>query len=214
MNGEIWAVVVAGGAGRRFGGPKQLEFLRGRRVLDWAVEGARSVADGVVLVLPAGLCDQGVTVAGVDVTVPGGETRAQSVRCGLAVVPESARIIVVHDAARPLASKALFHSVVEAVQSGSDGAVPGLAVADTLKSVVGDRVVATVDRSHLVAVQTPQAFAARTLREAHCTGSDATDDAGLVEGIGGAVVVVPGEARNMKLTSLDDLDLLASWWPE
>lgn len=214
MNGEIWAIVVAGGAGRRFGGPKQLELLRGRRVLEWAVDAALSVADGVVLVLPAESCDRGVTVAGAEITVPGGETRAESVRCGLAVVPESARIIVVHDAVRPLASTALFRSVVEAVQSGCDGAVPGLAVADTLKRVDGDRVVATIDRSHLMAVQTPQAFAASTLRKAHCAGLEATDDAGLVEEIGGVVVVVPGEVRNLKLTFLDDLDLLASWWPK
>jgi 2-C-methyl-D-erythritol 4-phosphate cytidylyltransferase len=96
--------------------------------------------------------------------------------------------------------------VIEAVRHGADGAVPGVAVSDTVKQIDADgQVVATFDRSSLVAVQTPQAFRASALREAHRAGSDATDDAALVEAAGGVVVVVPGEVDNRKLTESDDL---------
>lgn len=140
--------------------------------------------------------------------VAGGATRAESVRAGLAVVPEDADVVVVHDAARPLAGAELFAAVVAAVRSGDvDGAVPVVPVADTLKRVVGDRVVGTVDRDGLVAVQTPQAFAAEALRAAHHGGGDATDDAGLLEAAGRVVGTVPGDPRNLKLTRAEDLVL-------
>ena len=136
--------------------------------------------------------------------------RAESVRAGLAVVPGTAEVVVVHDAARPLATADLFVSVIAAVRAGADGAVPGLAVADTLKRVDDVRVTATVDRVGLVAVQTPQAFAAGILRAAHATRADATDDAALVETIGGTVVVVPGDPRNLKVTGPADLMIAAA----
>src|SRR5947209_20315852 len=107
--GTVWAVVVAAGSGSRYGGPKQFDALRGRRVLDWSVDAARSVADGVVLVTPDGAPEPGA-----DVVVTGGATRSESVRAGLAAVPDAADVIVVHDAARPGASAALFAAVVEA----------------------------------------------------------------------------------------------------
>ena len=88
--------------------------------------------------------------------------------------------------------------------------MPGLAVADTLKRVDDVRVTATVDRVGLVAVQTPQAFGAGILRAAHATGADATDDAALVEAIGGNVVVVPGDPRNLKITGPADLMIAAA----
>jgi 2-C-methyl-D-erythritol 4-phosphate cytidylyltransferase len=112
---------------------------------------------------------------------------------------------VVHDAARPLAGPALFERVVAAVDAGADGAVPGIALADTVKRVDGHRVTATVDRDDLVAVQTPQAFRADVLRAAHGARPEATDDAALVEALGGTVVVVEGDRRNFKITSPDDL---------
>ena len=134
----------------------------------------------------------------------------ESVRAGLAAVPRGAEIVVVHDAARPLASAELFQAVIGAVRDGADGAVPGLAVADTLKRVDDVRVTATVDRVGLVAVQTPQAFESGILRAAHATGADATDDAALVEAIGGTVVVVPGDPRNLKVTGPADLMIAAA----
>jgi len=126
------------------------------------------------------------------------------------VVPHDAEIIVVHDAARPLAGVALFESVIDAVRAGADGAVPGIAVADTLKRVEDVRVTATVDRVGLVAVQTPQAFRAAALRAAHAGRADATDDAALVEALGGEVVVVPGDPRNLKVTGPADLMIAAA----
>jgi 2-C-methyl-D-erythritol 4-phosphate cytidylyltransferase len=200
----VWTVLVAAGTGTRFGRPKQFQQLSGRRVLDWALDAARAVSDGVVLVVPPDTV--GGAVPGVDTVVPGGPTRSTSVRAGLAAVPAEVDVVIVHDAARPLASVDLFHRVVAAVRDGADAAVPGLAVTDTLKQVGDDgRVGRTVDRAGLVAVQTPQAFAAAVLRKAHAAGGDTTDDAALVEEFGGRVVVVDGEADNFKITWPADL---------
>ncbi|HLI15187.1 MAG TPA: 2-C-methyl-D-erythritol 4-phosphate cytidylyltransferase [Acidimicrobiales bacterium] len=210
MPGGVWAIVVAAGSGRRFGRPKQFSSLKGRAVLEWAVEAARSVADEVVLVLPPEALGEPARHAGCRLVVPGGATRAASVRAGLALVPAEAEVVVVHDAARPLASPSLFRAVVAAVRAGADGAVPGLALADTVKRVRGGEVVETLARDELVAVQTPQAFAAAVLRLAHAGGGEGTDDACLVEGVGGRVVVVPGEARNLKLTEAGDLERAAA----
>ena len=202
---RVWAVVVAGGSGTRFGARKQYEMLGDRRVLDWAVDGARSVAAGIVVVVPEGTAT--TSEPGADVVVPGGATRSASVRAGLAAVPPETEVVVVHDAARPLAPIALFEAVVAAVAGGADGAVPGVPVADTVKRVRGGEVVATLDRSELVTVQTPQAFVASVLRAAHASGGDDTDDAALVEAAGAHVVVVPGDAVNAKLTTPHDLVL-------
>ena len=209
----MWAVVVAGGSGSRFGRPKQFESLAGRPVVEWSVAAARKATDGVVLVVPASE-EHRARSLGADVVVTGGETRSASVRCGLARVPEQADVVVVHDAARPLASPALFAAVVAPLLGAHgqhvDGVVCGIAIADTLKRVGGSGsiVMETVDRTSLVAVQTPQAFRAAVLRRAHAAGGDATDDAALVEAIGGKVCVVPGEAHNVKLTVPSDLALL------
>jgi 2-C-methyl-D-erythritol 4-phosphate cytidylyltransferase len=206
----VWAIVVAGGSGRRFGGLKQFLHLSGRPVAAWSIEACRSVAAGVVLVVPEAArrstADGSPDEMGADRTVTGGATRADSVRAGLAAVPEEADIIVVHDAARPLATADLFAAVLDAVRvPGVDGAIPVLAVSDTLKRAVDGAIVATVEREGLVAVQTPQAFKAEALRSAHRSGGEATDDAGLLERLGSLVVVVPGEPRNLKITNPDDL---------
>ena len=198
--------MVAAGSGTRFGGPKQLCELGGRRIVDHAVDAARATCDAVVLVVPP---DADWTVPDV-VTVAGGTTRSASVRAGLAALGPAIEIVVVHDAARPLADEALFDRVIAAVREGADGAVPGLAVTDTLKRVDDVRVTATVDRMGLVAVQTPQAFRAGILRAAHASADDATDDAALVEALGGTVVVVPGDPRNLKVTGPADLMIAAA----
>jgi 2-C-methyl-D-erythritol 4-phosphate cytidylyltransferase len=213
VNGRVSAIVVAAGEGRRFGTPKQFALIGGRRVLDWSVDAARSVATTVVLVVPRESIHDPSFHAAADLVVPGGATRTDSVRAGMGVLAEDSDIVVIHDAARPLASADLFRSVVAAVAGGADGAVPGLPVSDTVKRVSAGRVVVTVDRSDLVAVQTPQAFRVSVLRRAHAAASStgATDDAALLEQLGAVVVVVPGEARNIKLTSPDDLALLQAW---
>ena len=190
----VWAVVVAAGSGSRFGGPKQFETLAGESVLERSRRTAADACDDVVVVLPPGS-------GGVD----GGATRSESVRNGLAAIPDHVDIVVIHDAARPLASPALFAAVIDAVRAGADGAIPGVPVTDTVKVVDGGRVIETLDRATLVAVQTPQAFRTDALRKAHAGGGDATDDAALVEALGGSVVVVPGEAHNIKITTPDDL---------
>jgi len=197
--GDVWAIVVAAGSGRRFGGAKQYEPLAGRRVVDWSLAAARTAADGVVLVVsPA---HEGDEEAAADAVVAGADTRSGSVRAGLAAVPADAEVIVVHDGARPLADAALFRAVVDAVRDGADAAVPGVPVIDTLRSRGGG----TVDREGLVAVQTPQAFRAGRLRAAHTGTAEATDDASLVEAAGGKVVVVNGSPTNLKITRRDDL---------
>lgn len=213
--GPVWTIVVAGGSGRRFGSLKQFEELGGRRVLDLSVDVARQCSDGVVVVVPAEDAEREGGVAG-------GPTRTASVRNGLAAVPADASVILVHDAARPFASPSLYRSVIGAVLAGADGAVPGLPVTDTVKTIevvestslelsgedvpaVVPRVTATPDRATLVAVQTPQAFRADVLRRAYVPEIDGTDDASLVELIGGTVVVVPGELDNRKITVPDDL---------
>ena len=201
---SVWSIVVAAGRGARFGGPKQYQVVAGRRVLDWSLGAARAASDGVVVVVDPGAAAAPEPLA--DAVVAGGATRSASVRAGLAVVPPAAEVVVVHDGARPCASPALFATVVAAVRHGADGAVPGVPVADTVKRVDASGVVVeTLDRSSLVAVQTPQAFAAAALRRAHAVDGDATDDAGLVEAVGGRVVVVPGETANTKVTEPGDL---------
>ena len=196
--------MVAAGSGDRFGGPKQWMPLRGRRVLEWSVDAARTAGVGVVLVVPLGDLDRN-DLPLVDSVVAGGSTRSASVRAGLSAVPSDAEIVVVHDAARPLAGPALFAATIAAVAGGAAGAVCAVPVTDTLKRVVGSDVVATVPRDGLWAVQTPQAFRAGLLREAHSTEPDATDDAGLVEALGHVVRVVPGDRRNVKITDPVDL---------
>ena len=199
-NEIVWTVVVAAGSGTRFGGPKQFAVIGDRRVLDWSTETARTVSDGVVVVVPP-------EDAGREGGVAGGATRSESVRRGLSAVPHEATIICVHDAARPFASEHLYKEVISQVARGADAAIPGLPVTDTIKQVSASNVVvATPDRASLVAVQTPQAFRASVLREAHRMNAEGTDDAALVERGGGRVIVVVGEEMNRKLTSPQDLE--------
>lgn len=211
---KVWSIVVAGGTGRRFGLFKQFALLGGRPILEWAVEACRPFSDGVVLVVPAEAAQAERVDAPLpfaDTVVPGGSTRSDSVRLGLAAVPADAEVVVVHDAARPLATARLFGAVIAAVRDGdADGAVPGLPVSDTIKEVDGAQMVkGTLDRSALVAVQTPQAFSADLLRRAHeraaALGASATDDAALVEALGATIRVVPGEPGNLKITTPEDL---------
>lgn len=197
----VWTIVVAAGEGRRFGAAKQYAPLAGCRVLDWSLRAARPGSEGVVLVVPPDAAVDAEPAA--DVVVAGGASRSASVRAGLAAVPPDAEVVVVHDAVRPMATPALFAAVVEAVRRGAVAAVPAVAVADSLRRRDGG----TVDRTGLVAVQTPQAFAAAALRAAHRDGPEATDDAALVEAAGGTVTLVEGEPGNRKITDPGDLAL-------
>lgn len=197
----VWSIVVAGGSGERFGERKQFLPLGPRRVVDWSLAAARARSDGVVLVVPE---DAAATAEpGADVVVAGGATRSASVRAGLAAVPGGADVIVVHDAARPVPVPQVWDRVLAAVAAGADAAVPGVPVTDTLRAVGGG----TVDRARFISVQTPQAFRAAALRDAHRGGADGTDDASLVEAHGGRVVVVDGDPANIKITNRVDLAL-------
>lgn len=199
----VWSIVVAAGGGTRFGGAKQYAPLGDRRVLDWSLAAARAASTGVVLVVPPDRVARAEAAA--DVVVAGGSSRSASVRAGLAAVPDDVEVVVVHDGARPAAGTELFAAVVAAVVGGADAAVPGVALVDSVRRRDGT----AVDRDALVAVQTPQAFRAVALRRAHASESDASDDATLVERIGGRIVVVDGDPANVKLTHAADLDLLA-----
>jgi 2-C-methyl-D-erythritol 4-phosphate cytidylyltransferase len=205
--GHSAAILVAAGGGERFGAPKQFLALGGVRLVDRAVATASEVCDEVIVVLPAGRPWDGDPVTA---AVPGGTTRAASVRAGLTAVSPGADVIVVHDAARPLATPQLFRAVISAVRAGADAAVPAVPVTDTVKRVAGDRVVGTVPRDDLVAVQTPQAFRTESLRAGHVGDADTTDDAALIEASGGTVVTVAGDVRNLKVTTTADLTVAAA----
>ena len=138
--------------------------------------------------------------------VSGGTTRAESVRTAMAEVPDDAAVVLVHDAARPLVTDDVIGRVLAPLGEGYEGAVPGLPPADTIKRARGDEVVETLERSELVAVQTPQAFVAPVLRDALAGDlGDASDCASLVERRGGRIKVVAGDRRLLKVTEPEDL---------
>jgi 2-C-methyl-D-erythritol 4-phosphate cytidylyltransferase len=144
--------------------------------------------------------------------VTGGDSRSESVRLALAEVPDDAAVVLVHDAARPLLPDDVIERVLAPLGEGWDGAVPVLPVSDTIKRVEGDRVVETLPRDELAAVQTPQAFVASALREALSGDlAGASDCASLVEARGGRIKVVEGDRRLLKVTDANDLALVESW---
>jgi len=216
----VWAVLVAAGRGERFGAdrPKAFAKLRGRVMLAESLERLERSdwIEAIVIVAPLEweepsiLLAEELSAGKVSSCVPGGVTRADSVRAGVAEVPDDVPVILVHDAARPLLPEAVIERVITALGDAWDGAVPGLPIADTVKRAGEDgAVLETLDRSGLVAVQTPQAFASAALRSA--LGGDlagATDCAGLVEATGGRVRIVDGDPRLLKVTTPSDLALV------
>ena len=221
---SVWAVLAAAGRGERLEAerPKAFAQLRGRPLLAESLERleASGWIESIVVVAPPGWEEPVILLAEelgcgkVVASVAGGETRADSVRIGVEEVAADAAVIVVHDAARPLVSDEVVERVVAPLSQGWDGAVPGLAVVDTVKRVGPDgAIVETVPRGELVAVQTPQAFVADVLRRALASesASAATDCASLVEAQGGRVQVVEGDPRLLKVTSPEDLALVESW---
>ena len=220
-------IVPAAGRGERLGpgAPKALRSLGGVPMLVHAVRAlasARAVdlvvvaapEDGVddvtALLAEHGLLDSAPGRAGA-LVVAGGDTRQESVARALHSLPDDVDVVLVHDAARPLVPVSLVDAVAATVRGGADAVVPGLPVSDTIKSVdAADVVSATLDRGALRAVQTPQGFRRATLTEAHAAAdpdAPATDDAGLVERLGGKVVVVPGDEEAFTVTRPLDLVL-------
>jgi 2-C-methyl-D-erythritol 4-phosphate cytidylyltransferase len=213
---RVGAVIVAAGEGRRFGGPKQFALLRGRAVLDWSLAAfeANPNVDAVVLVLgdEARGAKDASRYAKVTAVVRGGEMRQDSVANGVeALDPAEDDIVLVHDGARPLVTQDLIERVLEAARA-TGAAIPGLPLEDTIKEAEAGRVVRTVPRERLIRVQTPQGFSAGLLRRAldaaKTAGLAATDEAALLESLGLPVTIVPGDPRNLKITS--PLDLTAA----
>jgi len=199
---SVVGVIAAGGGGERLGAdrPKAFVVCAGRPLIDWSLEVLEAVCDRVVVAAPADWLRPG--------WVEGGPSRSASVRNALAAAPE-ARTAVVHDAARPLVTRELVEACVGALM-GVDGAIAAAPVTDTVKEAYPDgTVMRTLDRSRLWAVQTPQVFRAETLRRALDVGEDvlaaATDDASLVEAVGGSVRVVEAPPENFKVTTAADL---------
>ncbi len=218
----VWAVLVAAGRGDRLaaGRPKAFVRLGERVLLAESLERleASEWVDAIVIVAPEGWEEPAILLAEelgcgkVGACVAGGPSRAESVRLGVAEVPEDAAVILVHDAARPLLDEAVIERVLAALGEGWDGAVAALPIPDTVKRVEGGAVVETVDREGLWAAQTPQAFVAPVLRSALAGEvSGASDCASLVEAHGGRVGVVEGDRRLLKVTDRTDLELVASW---
>ena len=215
-------MLVAAGEGRRLGSeqPKAFVAFGGRPLLAESLErlDASEWVDAIVVVAPPGweepaiLLAEELATSKVAEVVAGGATRAESVRAGIAEVPEDAVVVLVHDAARPLLDDALIERLLAPLSEGWDGVVPALFVADTVKRVESGRVVETLDRAELVTVQTPQAFPADVVRRAYSGDlAGATDCASLVEKAGGRVCVVEGDPRLLKITTRADLELVASW---
>ena len=200
----VVGIVPAAGRGERLGsdGPKAFVVCAGRPLVEWSLDVLEAVCDRVVMAVPEGW------ETGRD-RVEGGHVRSASVRAALEVAPE-AEVAVVHDAARPLVTRDLVERCVTAVHDGWDGAIAAAPMTDTVKEAdEGGRVVRTLDRSVLWRIQTPQVFGAEVLRRALDVPDQvlaaATDDASLVEAVGGRVRVVEAPPENLKITTALDL---------
>ena len=212
----VWAVVPAGGRGLRMGRKKQGLPLFGRAVLRWTLDVLEATPEvtGVVVAVPpedvASWQRRLSACTKVRAVVAGGTERQESVARGLAAVPAAAGWILVHDGVRPCITPALVTRVVAAARE-HEAAIAALPMGETLKRGADGWVKDTVDREGLWAIQTPQAFRADLLREAHrraaAEGILGTDEAALVERLGVPVRLVPGLPGNVKITRPDDLPL-------
>lgn len=220
----IAAIVVAAGSGTRLGGdvPKALIEIAGAPLVAWSLRAIDQCAriGAVVVAAPAGSVDQlrQALPKGLRVqvrVVAGGSSRQRSVAAALAHVPDDAELVLVHDAARPLATPAVFDAVIDALAS-EDGAIAASPVADTLKRAgTGAVVTETVARAGLWRAETPQGFRAAVLRAAFAAASDdeldrATDCASMVEARGGRVRLVDSGAPNLKVTTPADAVIVAA----
>lgn len=218
MTATAVAVVLAAGSGERLGSgdPKGFVEVAGKPIVARAVEAAAGcpAVGSVVVTVPAGSEERARAVAisaKPVVVVAGGASRHASVRAALAAIRKDVPVVVCHDAARPFASWELFRVVVEALEAGdADGAIPVVPVPDTVKRVRDGVVVGTEGpRAELALAQTPQAFRADALRDAHeraaQAGLEFTDDAAALEWAGYRVKAVAGEPGNFKVTTVADL---------
>lgn len=205
------AIVVAAGSGSRAGGAKQWRIVAGRPVIAWSVEALLKAGAREVVVVIAADAEATAQTALADLTgwraVPGGATRAASVQAGLAALTaDDAEPVLIHDAARPFLSADVIEALLQAIED-ADGALPALAVADSLRRAENDFIVGGVDRDNLWRAQTPQAFRLKTIRDAYAAWPNdetATDEAAVVERAGGRVRLIPGDPRLLKLTYPED----------
>lgn len=207
---STWAVLLAAGTGRRVGSPKQFLDIGGQRAVDRVVRTAAGTVDGIVLVLPAGMDWDGPPV---DAVTFGGATRAQSVRAGLALVPAAAQVVVIHDAAHPLARERLFTAVIDCVLDGADAGVCVLPMTEVVQHVDAGIVTEVLPKGGQVLAQSPAAFRADVLRTAHATGADTVEDIGLVIALGARVATVPGEVLNLHVTTVEEWDIACALAP-
>jgi 2-C-methyl-D-erythritol 4-phosphate cytidylyltransferase/2-C-methyl-D-erythritol 2,4-cyclodiphosphate synthase len=203
------AIIAAAGSGERLGAdrPKAFVQIAGRTLLEHAYISLSSVVDEIVIAAPAGWEAEVRKIVGESSKVVlGGATRSASISNALEAISPDINLVLVHDAARALASSALARRVLDALVAGEVAVIPAVPVSDTIKSITReDYVSLTPDRTFLRAVQTPQGFTRSILMRAHARGEEATDDAALVEGLGEQVKVIDGEARAMKITTAQDL---------
>jgi 2-C-methyl-D-erythritol 4-phosphate cytidylyltransferase/2-C-methyl-D-erythritol 2,4-cyclodiphosphate synthase len=209
MINKTAAIIAAAGAGNRLAAtlPKALVKLVDKTLVEHAVAALSPVAELIIITAPAGFEDQFTNLLGDQVKViTGGVLRSDSIRISLNHIPENYEYVLVHDGARALATTDLANSVLAQLLKGEQAVIPALDVIDTIKEVDGNNYVRnTLNRSSLRAVQTPQGFTRSVLSRAHQASEDATDDAALVEALGIAVKVVPGEIRALKITTKSDL---------
>jgi 2-C-methyl-D-erythritol 4-phosphate cytidylyltransferase/2-C-methyl-D-erythritol 2,4-cyclodiphosphate synthase len=203
------AIIAGAGMGHRLGAdiPKALIQIDGVTLIERAFAALSPVVDEIVITAPAGYEDQFRTIVGDSATViTGGVLRSDSVNVALKSLSPSTKYVLVHDAARALATSDLAQRVLNGLISGESAVIPALSVVDTIKEVDRDGYVrSTPDRSILRAVQTPQGFSVDVLKRAHEASEDATDDAALVEALSVKVKTIPGEARAMKITNPEDI---------
>ena len=215
MTDLVAVIIPAGGSGERLGAkiPKALVQLAGKTLIEHAVANMAPIANQIIVAAPAGFEEQFKDLLGSEVTVvTGGLTRTLSVKKALALVEKENEYILVHDAARSLASTDLAMRVIDSLRAGEKAVIPGMPVSDTIKRVDGDNYVTkTPTRSKLRSIQTPQGFTRKLLIKAHTSADDATDDAGLVEDRGVDVKVILGEERAMKITTMKDLAIAHNW---
>ncbi len=209
-DGPVWAVVLAGGRGTRFGRLKQFEPLGGVRLIDRTVATSRRTCDRVALVLPPGVEWDGPEV---DALALGGDHQSESMRAALAVVPADAAVIVATDPAHPLAPDRIYLDVIAAVRAGADGAVPVLPLLEVVQRVVDGRVVETLPKEDAVITQAPHAFRAHALRDAHADRPRPVENSGLLVDRGYRVVAVPGDPANLHVATAADLAVMERLTP-
>ncbi len=225
---HIWAILLAAGHGRRMaeaaGGPKQFLLFRGAPLYWHAAKTFTSVARlrGLIFVFPEHCLNEErkrlELLTSRNFGLPwrvtaGGAERRDSARNALAALPPECDAVLIHDSARPFVTPTLANRVIDALEEGAQGAIPGIALTDTIKRAHDAQIAETLDRSSLFAVQTPQGFARGILEQAHAkaleNGWSVTDDAALLERLGFPVRLVPGEIENNKITTPEDLRMLA-----